>query len=194
MRRRGLSSTSTVSSAYFLGEQDADIEAGDPEASQSIFSNPILASKTTLITLDLTHQCLATRDVRKKLLHGAQPSKEPSKLRVILNEILEFFAKSYVEYFDIKAGPPLHDPLAAAVLFGYPSIYRDDGERYDVSVVTDGAHSILDSVRGQVGRTVVKKAETGVRIPRKLNLEEFWRVLEDCCARADIRNPDANAD
>lgn len=175
-------------------DSQTDIYVGDPEASQSVFSNPVLAPKTTLITLDLTHQCLATREVRTKLLYGAETEKQPSKLRVILNEILEFFAKSYDEYFDIKAGPPLHDPLAAAVLIGYPSIYRDDGERYDVSVVTNGAHSTLDSIRGQVGRTVVKKAKTGVRIPRELNVEEFWRVLEDCCARADRHRPDANAE
>lgn len=131
--------------------------------------------------------------MRDRLLYGTDKEKNPSKLRVILSEILEFFAKSYDEYFDIKAGPPLHDPLAAAVLFGYPSIYRDDGDRYEVSCITDGVHSKLDNIRGQVGRTIVKKAESGVRIPRELNVEEFWRVLEDCCARADSFNPDANA-
>ena len=172
----------------------------DPEAAQAVFSNPVLATKTTLICLDLTHQCLATKQVRESLLYAAcsaGPSKSPTKLRVLLNEILEFFAASYDEFFDIKAGPPLHDPLAVAVLFGFatsklkgphPVIFQDDGERYTIFVVTAGEHSASDAIRGQVGRTVVKASDTtghGVRIPRKLNVEAFWRVLEDCCSIAE---------
>lgn len=89
----------------------------DPESAKSIFSHPILAPKTTLITLDLTHQCLATEAVREKLLYGSDRSKEPSHLRRLLNEILIFFASTYSEIFHIGSGPPLHDPLAVAILF-----------------------------------------------------------------------------
>jgi len=164
----------------------------DPEAARAVISNPVLAPKTTLITLDLTHQCLATKPIRESLLRGPEPTEPPSQLRILLKEILEFFAKSYDEDFNIKAGPPLHDPLAVAVVFGYGSIYEDDGERYEVSVVTAGDHSTLDSVRGQVGRTEVKKVDRanspssqGVRIPRKLNVDAFWQVLEDCTSIAE---------
>lgn len=152
-------------------------------------SNPVLAPKTILITLDLTHQCLATPTVRKALLHGPDPSKKPSQLRLLLDEILETFASSYDTFFDVKTGPPLHDPLAVAAIFGYATGIFDDSEneRFDVSVVTDGQHSLLDSVRGQVGRTVVTKSETGqgVRIPRKMNQDLFWAELERCCQIAD---------
>lgn len=161
----------------------------DPESSHAVLSNPIVAPKTTLITLDLTHQCLAVPAVRKMLLHGSDLSKNPSQLRLLLDEILQTFASSYDAFFDVKAGPPLHDPLAVAAIFGYDSgIYDDsENERFDVSVVTDGQHSLLDSVRGQVGRTVIKKSETGhgVRIPRKMNQDLFWTMLEECCQRAD---------
>lgn len=161
----------------------------DPEAAQAVFSNPVVAAKTTLITLDLTHQCLATKEIRERFLG----SDKPSQLRLFLHEILTFFAQSYVEWFDVHEGPPLHDPLAVAALFGYSSgIYDDNGERYEVKVVTDGAHSSLDVVRGQVGRTVVKKIEgsrndrtAGVRIPRKLHTHAFWEVLEQCARTAD---------
>ncbi|KAK4946303.1 Uridine nucleosidase 1 [Elasticomyces elasticus] len=163
----------------------------DPEAAQAVFSNPIVSAKTTLVTLDLTHQCLATKEVRERLLQGN--SEKPSQLRLFLHEILEFFAQSYVEWFEVYEGPPLHDPLAVAALFGYSSgIYEEDGDRYDVRVVTDGAHSPLDSVRGQVGRTVVTKVEAGpnglvqgVRIPRKLHTGKFWDVLQQCAQLAD---------
>jgi uridine nucleosidase len=161
----------------------------DPEASHALFSNAILAAKTTLVTLDLTHQCLATKEVRKQLLG---PGK-PSLLRAFMNEILEFFAKSYVEWFDVYEGPPLHDPLAVAVLFGYETkVFEDDGDRYQIAVVTDGAHSHLDSVRGQVGRTVLTKVKpdwegrvAGVRVPRKLHTHAFWDVLGSCIEAAD---------
>ncbi len=160
----------------------------DPEAARAVFSNPILAPKTTLIALDLTHQCLATKAVREALLQGPSgSSRTPSQLRVLLNEILEYFASSYDEFFDIKEGPPLHDPLAVAVIFGYGMIFEDTDDRYSVSVVTAGEHSNLDSIRGQVGRTVVEALNIrhGVRIPRKLNVEAFWRVLEECCSTAE---------
>jgi uridine nucleosidase len=175
----------------------------DPEAARAVFSSPVLAPKTTLICLDLTHQCLATKPVRESLLHGpgaTDPLKQPSQLRVLLSEILEFFAASYDEFFDIKAGPPLHDPLAVAVLFGFAApqiknphavIFEDDSQRYSVSVVTAGEHSSSDAIRGQVGRTVVKPSDIvghGVRIPRKLNVDAFWQVLEECCSMADKHN------
>lgn len=162
----------------------------DPEAAHAIFSNPTLAAKTTLVTLDLTHQCLATQEVRARLLGQGKPSP----LRGFLNEILEFFAQSYVEWFDVHEGPPLHDPLAVAALFGYETgIFDEDGDRYSITVVTDGAHSSLDSVRGQVGRTVLTKIEAppsgrvaaGVRVPRKLHTKLFWQVLEQCAKTAD---------
>ncbi|KAJ8606241.1 hypothetical protein MRB53_041113 [Persea americana] len=128
----------------------------DPEAAHAIFSDATLAAKTTLVTLDLTHQCLATKEVRARLLGQGKPSP----LRGFLSEILEFFAQSYVEWFGVHEGPPLHDPLAVAALFGYGSgIFEEDDERYNITVVTDGAHSALDSVRGQVGRTVLTKIE-----------------------------------
>ena len=158
----------------------------DPEAAQAVFSNPVIAKKTTLITLDLTHQCLATKEVRERLL-----GEKPSQLRLFLTEILEFFAKSYVEWFGVYEGPPLHDPLAVAVLFGFEGekgVFEEDGERYDVRVVTDGMHSSWDSVRKEVGRTVVgrvNKGVGGVRIPKKLHTERFWDVLDECAKTAD---------
>lgn len=160
----------------------------DPESSHAVLSNPVVAPKTTLITLDLTHQCLVVAAVRKTLLYGPDPSKQPSQLRLLLDEILGTYAISNNEFFDFQA-PPLHDPLAVAAIFGYDNGIYDNSEKetFNVSVVTDGQHSLLDSVRGQVGRTIVTKSETGqgVRIPRKINEDLFWSMLEECCQRAD---------
>ena len=168
---------------------------GDPEAARSIFSNPVLAAKTTLITLDLTHLCLATTAVREKLLNGGDSSKLPSDLRVMLEEILAFFASGYDNFFGMADGPPLHDPLAVAALLPKSKIFHNEGDRYTVTMVTAGEHTVVDGVdlegaRGQVGRTIVTPSKNGkgVRIPRKLDVDAFWQTLSDCCTVAESRN------
>lgn len=154
----------------------------------------MVARKTTLIPLDLTHQVLATRAVQERLRHGPSVSvgKGASDVRELFNELLVFFAHTYADVFGISDGPPLHDPLAVAVILseGYEDLKLDDrkGERWDVSVVTDGIHSDDDHERGQVGRTVIsppKERGIGVRIPRGLNVELFWDIVEDCLRRVD---------
>ncbi|MCJ1299179.1 Uridine nucleosidase 1 [Hypocenomyce scalaris] len=163
----------------------------DPEAARSVFSNPVLAPKTSLITLDLTHLCLATTAVREKLLKGGDVAT-PTDLRVMLEEILAFFTAGYDTHFGMADGPPLHDPLAVAVLLPDSAIFEDDGSRYDVRMVTVGEHVAadgedLETVRGQIGRTVVTTNATGkgVRIPRALNVDVFWQCLSDCCSVAE---------
>ncbi len=113
-------------------------------------------------------------------------------------ELLNFFAETYAAVFGITAGPPLHDPLAvAAALDGIPEYeipfyysLGDDGkeERYEVDVLTDGTHD--EAIRGeaQTGRTVIKLLEhgrQGVKIPRRLEVPNFWKILEQCLETAD---------
>lgn len=92
----------------------------------AIFFNHALASKTTLIPLDLTHQFLATTDVRHGLLygsdvasskHGEHAPSSASIVRQLYHEIVQFFAHTYAEVFGITAGPPTHDPLAVFAAF-----------------------------------------------------------------------------
>ncbi|KAH7419758.1 Inosine/uridine-preferring nucleoside hydrolase domain-containing protein [Cadophora sp. MPI-SDFR-AT-0126] len=189
----------------------------DPEAASFLLEHPILAKKTILIPLDVTHLVLATAEVQDMLHYGkaktgsgilkeGEGERECSTLRKMLVELLTFFAKTYADIFGITAGPPLHDPLAvAAILDGItdveipfydyipnPSNPEEKGkrERYAVQVVTEGTHE--DALAGaQTGRTVVKllgKGEEGVKIPRGLNVKRFWDVLEDCLVAADEVN------
>ncbi|KAJ4509686.1 Uridine nucleosidase 1 [Exophiala dermatitidis] len=171
----------------------------DPEAARAVLQNPVLQAKTTLIPLDLTHQAYATQQVRDLLLHGhrqrrdpsssSDPSKPqlqpPTRLRTMFTELLMFFAQTYADVFGLTEGPPLHDPIAVAVLLGAlpdpaKRIAFDDrgGERWNVDVVLEGE---------QVGRTVATKARNGIgiTIPRSLDLDRFWSTLESCMARAD---------
>ncbi|KAL2161503.1 hypothetical protein VTH06DRAFT_8065 [Thermothelomyces fergusii] len=187
----------------------------DPEAAAAIFSHRELARKTTLIPLDVTHLVLTTESVRDLLLYGreevergtageARTNGRPgkTKLRVMLVELLMFFAKTYKDVFGISEGPPLHDPLAvAAVLTGVgdqheipfadcdpaaePGLARR--ERYEVSVVTEGTYeeARAGARTGQITARLLPPGEEGVRIPRSLDIELFWKVLEECVQRAD---------
>ncbi|KAI1845266.1 hypothetical protein JX265_005421 [Neoarthrinium moseri] len=180
----------------------------DPEAAASLFENPVLAAKTTLIPLDLTHLVLATPEVQETILYGPNGGEKTGRgktdLRQMLVELLMFFAGTYRDAFGIVEGPPLHDPLAvAAALTGTqyeipfydfdPKTAAGDRrpERFEVKVITEG--SLDDALhRGaQTGRTVAKLLEPGqpgVRIPRGLDIALFWKVIEECTQRADEAN------
>lgn len=70
----------------------------DPEAAAELFGNPVIAKKMVIMPLDLTHQVLATKDVRNLLLYGKEgQTTGPGKttLRTMLVELLYFFAKTY---------------------------------------------------------------------------------------------------
>ncbi|KAF2477000.1 Inosine/uridine-preferring nucleoside hydrolase [Lindgomyces ingoldianus] len=173
----------------------------DPEAAQSIFANPVLIPKTTLVPLDLSHQVLCTETIRHTLLYGSdQPldrstvdtSGTPSPLRALFTQITSFFAATYAEVFALTEGPPLHDPLAVAAAIE-PSIFDDrGGERFKVDIVTEGAHSVTQTNVGELGRTKVAKlplGEGGCRIPRGLDLPRFWEMVESCLKSADSVSP-----
>ncbi|KAF6237169.1 hypothetical protein HO173_004637 [Letharia columbiana] len=109
----------------------------------------------------------------------------------MFHDLLLYFAHTYSEVYGITEGPPLHDPIAVAVLLEplmSPLMRFADngGERWHVRVVTDGLHSRHDEERGQVGRTVVTKSDHGgVRIPRSMQVESFWRQIGRCLEEAE---------
>ena len=166
----------------------------DPESAKSLLENTVLAPKTTLVTLDLTHRFLATEEVQKALLHGYKQSSnstEPSLPRKLFVEILTFFAKTYANVFGIKDGPPVHDVLAVAATFT-PSLFKDnDGERFEVDVATDGSHrrtAAMLTSQSQIGRTnatPVASGQSGVRIPRDVDCDAMWKLIDDCLSRSE---------
>ncbi|EKG17314.1 hypothetical protein MPH_05380 [Macrophomina phaseolina MS6] len=176
----------------------------DPEAAQFLLTHPVIAPKTTIMPLDVTHQCLGTPSVQTKLLglpngipaRDAASKPLPTPVRALFHEIMTFFAKTYAEEFALTAGPPLHDPLAVAATFA-PDIFDDRGERFSVRVVTEGEHradpalNLADAQAvGQLGRTLVEKVEgDGVRIPRTLDVERFWGLIDAALAEAEKASP-----
>lgn len=177
----------------------------DPEAAATIFDLPELAAKTTLIPLDVSHQVLATKDVIKLLNYGKiDPSSndtKPSVLRTMLVELLCFFAETYDKVFGLSDGPPLHDPIAVAAMFegteyAIPLYDYEEGqqgrrERFSVTVITEGTHAEALNGKTETGRTIatlLPPGQEGVKIPRSLNVPNFWKVLEDCLEKADAVN------
>lgn len=80
----------------------------DPEAAAFLLADPVLAPKATVVPLDLTHLVLATREVQDLLLFGPEgggggggggerdeKNRGKSDLRVMLVELLNFFAGTY---------------------------------------------------------------------------------------------------
>ena len=125
-----------------------------------------------------------------------------SELRRMLYELLVFFANTYHTRFGME-GPPLHDPLAVAVILSnlnsdYQQAYPDqalkfddrNGERFVVQVVTHGQHGSDPAVTGQLGRTIAKATEgRGVSIPRAVDNEAFWELILSCLERAEQCTP-----
>jgi uridine nucleosidase len=139
--------------------------------------------------------------VQARILGSGRPTgpPSPSVLRQILHALLTFFAGTYKTVFGIDSGPPLHDPLAVAVILSNlnPSFAKshpdkairfDDmgGERFAVTVVTDGHHGKDVSITGQLGRTIVKPMEgRGIAIPRGVDTDAFWDLVVYCVERAE---------
>jgi uridine nucleosidase len=162
-----------------------------------------LAAKTTLIPLDVSHQVLANKDVIKLLHYGKKGPSDttPSVLRTMLVELLCFFAETYDKVFGLSEGPPLHDPIAVAAMFegteyAIPLYDYEEGqqgrrERFNVKVITEGTHAEALEGKTETGRTIatlLPPGQEGVKIPRSLDVQNFWKVIEDCLEKADAIN------
>ena len=173
----------------------------DPESARSLLCNPLLQGKLVMIPLDITHLALATGDIRSRLLGDRHP------LRQMFYDLLMFFAGTYRDVFGFADGPPLHDPLAIAVILdmlGIEGFGFEDGEtigekgaHWKVDVVTAGKHEDVHhgndrkiDRESQLGRIIlVRQAaeqEGGVRIPRRIKrLDRFWDAIELSMQKAE---------
>lgn len=146
---------------------------------------------------------LASPVVQTRILHGLDdPSTEPTVLRRILHALLVFFAKTYNTVFGLSTGPPLHDPLAVAVILSnlnpafakkHPTqalnFHDNGGERFAIDIITDGLHGKDLAITGQLGRSFAAVAEKhGVAVPRGVDADAFWDMILDCIQRADACN------
>ena len=135
----------------------------DPEAAHMVFNAPW---KVTMVGLDLTHQALATPEVREKI---KAINTAPSQF---VDELLEFFRTMYKKSqgFDF---PPVHDPCTVAYLI-------------DPTVMTTKAVPVDIELYGNLtrGMTVAdfrypmpENCHTQVAID--LDHEKFWNMIYD---------------
>ena len=103
-----------------------------------------------MVPINVTHTAIVTKSIHSLLL---DPSSNYSKsansgvlplaktpLRHTLSTLISFFAATYEAVFGFVDGPPLHDPLAIAMV-AYPSLFKCKRYRVDVecqSALTSG--------------------------------------------------------
>lgn len=164
----------------------------DPESAKAVLTDARLQGKLRMAPLDLTHQFIATAAVQSRLLADDGDSSSINNVRKLFVEILTFFAQTYANVFGLMEGPPLHDPLAVAMVLEPELFQHGAAEQFKVEVITDGEHGSSPTVRAassQCGRTVVSALAQsdvgrGVLIPRTLNQAELWDVIETALATA----------
>ena len=142
----------------------------DPEAAAIVFESGL---PVTMIGLDLTHQALATPEVRARL------RAQGSTLALTIDDLLGFFAETYRDVFGF-ASPPVHD--ACAVAYVARSALVRTAERF-VAVECHGTWTR--------GTTVIDTHERlgrppNARVATVLDAEGFWNLVLGATARLGI--------
>ena len=139
----------------------------DPEAAHIVFNE---SWPLTMVGLDLTHQALATPEVRARIeAIGTAPSR-------FVGELLDFFASTYLEAQGFTH-PPVHDPCAVAYVID-PSVMTVRKTPLDVELT--GTLTL--------GMTVADfrsppPADCTTQVAVDLDTEKFWALIEDALHR-----------
>ncbi|CAG7848526.1 SubName: Full=Related to nucleoside hydrolase {ECO:0000313/EMBL:CCA66566.1} [Serendipita indica DSM 11827] len=170
----------------------------DPEAAQIVLD---CAIKKTMIPLNVTHTCIFTKEIHKRLLAGVdgQPdddsdpssvSKAATPLRHMLSTIILYFASSYKSTFGFNDGPPLHDPLTIAYLC-HPEIFKT--KRYRVDVELAGTHTTGETVVDLWNYRKLSDDDWGTGknclVAESVDVAAFFDLLMDCVRMTDAVSP-----
>ena len=139
----------------------------DPEAAHIVFNE---SWPLTMVGLDLTHQALATPEVRARI---EAIDTTPSRF---VGELLDFFATTYLEAQGF-VHPPVHDPCAVAYVID-PSVMTVRKTPLDVELT--GTLTL--------GMTVVDfrspaPDDCTTQVAVDLDTEKFWALIEDALRR-----------
>lgn len=138
----------------------------DPEAAHVVFN---CGRPLTMIGLDVTHQAQATPEVRKRIRALGSPVAK------LVDDLLEFFASTYLNVFGIAA-PPVHDPCAVAHVIDATLLQRKP-MRVDIELhgeFTKG-RTVCD-VYGVTGQS--PNADVG----QSIDVARFWDLLIETLA------------
>lgn len=174
----------------------------DPEAAKIVLGSQAdasglekneLAKKTVLLTLDITHKAIATKEIRSKVLNGSNESTKKYYVRQMLYELLVFFGQTYEREFgdQFAQGPPVHDPLAVV---GILPLYYAVGEshpdlpelkikytRYALDVATENSDHVGQTVK------LREDSENGVYVVESMDMEAFWGLVLESLDNLDAR-------
>lgn len=150
----------------------------DPEAARVVLTCPELAGRIVLVPINLTHQVIATADVLQSVQHGPKFDKY-TVFRQMMYELLTYFATTYKRKFGFKDGPPVHDPLAVAVLL---ALY-DDPDFPDMGFDAYKANVTVDTEGPTAGKLTVDPTSDGaVYIVNKINPQMLWDLVYESIA------------
>ena len=140
----------------------------DPEAADIVVKSGL---KMTMCGLDVTHQALVTPEIFDALT----AMKTPVATTII--GLLKFFAHTYDEVFGLPH-PPLHDPVAVAVLAD-PSIMKSRMVNVEIELsgtLTRGATVVdLHKVTGR---------SPNIEVALDLNVELVWQYMLAAIAKS----------
>ena len=133
----------------------------DPEAAGEVFTSGL---PIRMVGLNLTHQALATPDVRARMRSLG------TELGRITAEWMEFFSGTYKDRYELD-GSPLHDPCTIAWL-AHPDLI--EGVDAFVAIELDGrwtrGATVVD-LHGRLGH------EPNARVAMTLDVERFWDLV-----------------
>ena len=139
----------------------------DPEAAHIVFNE---SWPLTMVGLDLTHQALATPEVRARIeAIGTAPSR-------FVGELLDFFASTYLEAQGFTH-PPVHDPCAVAYVID-PSVMTVRKTPLDVELT---GTLTLGMTVADFRSPAPENCTTQVAVD--LDTDKFWALIEDALLR-----------
>jgi purine nucleosidase len=139
----------------------------DPEAAAAVFA---AGWQVTMVGLDLTHQAVATPEVRKRIKAIGTP------LARIVDEWLDFFGGKYSSVWKMPY-PPIHDACAVARVID-PAIVQV--EEAFVVVETQGKWTYGETVTDFLG---AYGEPFNSLVATKLDFDGFWDLIVDAIER-----------
>lgn len=142
----------------------------DPEAADVVLRSGL---PLTMCGLDVTHQALVTKEI------FAQLEDMNTSLSNTIIGLLKFFAKTYDEVFEMP-DPPLHDPVAVALLIDRTVVKsRHVNVQVELSGTLTRGATVVD-----IHQRLGEKANCHVALD--LDFQKFWAMMLDAIKKAAI--------
>ncbi len=142
----------------------------DPEAADVVLRSGLAL---TMCGLDVTHQALVTSKVFTRLQEIGTPLSET------VIGLLKFFAKTYDEVFEMP-DPPLHDPVAIALLIDRTVVKsRFVNVQTELNGTLTRGATVVD-IHGRLGENA------NCNVALELDADKFWDMMLDAIKKAGV--------